>query len=326
MRSKRSVALRGAPRSTSAMTSRALRSTAARGQVVAAAGHHDMSACARRRPARRRRASTPIRTGFCSRTNGLMPAQLLPPSRATATDHDDRASGHLGGGAAVRRGRAGAGPARAGGTRCVLWVKLSSWAARPLRALPISERTTSSVELAGGRDQGLAGVDHSPVDPDLGAVLEPVEDLRRRRCRRRARPPRRAVGTEVRDSGPRSSVPALTTATTPASTRDCAVSRSMSWWSMTATSPAAGGPAARRTPMDARGAVDAGEGGGWTGADCELHDRAMVSAVPLPFREARPLGRGGVEQLAGVRAGAVGVLDAGQHPGELLLPARPRRA
>ena len=59
----------------------------------------------------------------------------------------------------------------------VLWVKLSSWAVSPLRALPISLRTTSAVTLAGRGDQRVAGVHDAGVDADLGAVLEPVEDL-----------------------------------------------------------------------------------------------------------------------------------------------------
>ena len=80
---------------------------------------------------------------------------------------------------------------------------------------------------------------------------------------------------------------------------------------------------AGRTPVDPGGAVHAGE----AGAGRERTANFMTAPWcqprgPQPVAGGyRPLGRGGLEQLPGVRPGAVGVLEPGQHPGQLALPA-----
>ena len=60
----------------------------------------------------------------------------------------------------------------------LLWVKLSSCAARPERAPVHLGGDEVDGQLAALGDLGAAGVHRVPVDPEGGSVADPVEDLR----------------------------------------------------------------------------------------------------------------------------------------------------
>lgn len=168
--------------------------------------------------------------------------------------------------------------------------------------------------FAPGRDERVAGVQHACVDADVGAVLEPVEDLRAGVVHHEDPGLHQSFGSEVGEAARHhgAAVHHRDHAGVDQRLRGVAVHvevvEDRDVTDVQATEEAG------RAPVDPGGAVDTGESGGWAGAHCELHDRAMLSAATLPFREARPVGRGGGEQLAGMRPGAVGVLDPGQHP------------
>ena len=146
----------------------------------------------------------------------------------------------------------------------LLWVKLSSWVARPPRAASISSRDgrrRSSSPAAG--DARVADVDDAVVRSGPAAVRIAAETVRADAVDEQDA----GVGQHARGrgsgSGRRSIGAALTTAATPASTSAWAVARSRSRWSMTAMSP---GRSRRQqaagAAVDPGGAGEPGQGGG----------------------------------------------------------------
>ena len=176
---ERSVAPRGAPRSTQHDDVPGLAQHRGAGQVVAVAGHHDDVG---RWPGARARASAPRSTadqdGALLAHEGLDAAQLLLPARGSATATTTGRPAIAVAVLAAPRGRASSRSCSRRRNSVLLCVKLSSCAARPLRAASISERRRRRSSSRPCATSVVAGV--APTPPSMRtcvAVLEPVEDL-----------------------------------------------------------------------------------------------------------------------------------------------------
>ena len=142
-RSSCSVVARSAPRSTRTTTSRAARSVLAEGWSPSSARLFISTMSGRKSASRSASAprSTPIRTGCCSFRNGRMAASSAAYSWPRTTTTTGRP--------AIRVAGAGRRPWRSRScsrrrNSVLLWVNVSSWLTRPLRAPAISARTVSA--------------------------------------------------------------------------------------------------------------------------------------------------------------------------------------
>ncbi len=189
IRSKFSVTLRGASRSTSTTTSRALRSTPPLGRSSVPPVTTTTSGRCPALASASAPWSTPMSTGRCSRTKALIPRSSAsqPWERTTTTTGRPAID-------VCVRGTPWPWSSRSCSRRrnsVLLWVKLSSWAARPLRAAVISLRTSSGVSSR------AVATRVSPACTTPAWIRTPAPSLSRSKT----------------------SVPALSTTTTPASTR-----------------------------------------------------------------------------------------------------------
>ena len=174
------------PRSTTTTTSRAPRSTLAETRSLGLRCGElstTTSGCGPAASSVSAAVSTAISTGCCSRRHALEAAQLL--GQVGPLDDDHRAAGPRSGWrAGATPCRAAAGPDSRRRNSVLLWVKLSSWAARPPRA---RSRSSSSGARGPAPGRGRPRLSPSRTSPSSMRIALPVADRRPSRSGRRRR-------------------------------------------------------------------------------------------------------------------------------------------
>ena len=297
---------------------------------VAAAGKSPASELASttttsgRRPADRMMSappSTPIRIGRRSFTNARIARRSRRWSWPSTTTTTGRPEIRV-----PRVGRPWPWRSRSSSRRrnsALLWVKLWSWEDSPVRARPSSPSRTCCVDLAAQAHGVAADVHDLVVHPHRGAVRDPVDPLQPVHqhdagLEQQGRPQRRVPAGEERRLVQDRRHPGIDQRL-----RGRAVEVEL------VDDGDVAGPQPRQQhlgpPVDAGGTGEAGQAD--VGSVADGH-RLMISAAPGGGPHLAPLGASGpgagrergLEQLAGVGEGVVGLAQPGHHPRQLPLP------